>query len=83
MHVGLLSRLEKLADFPGDRLAVRLQREVTSVQQHDSRIGQVALEGFGTRWNEERVVAAPHGQQLRAVCAEEGLVKRVALRFLL
>ena len=32
--------------YPGDGVAVRLQREVTSVQQHDPGIGQVALESF-------------------------------------
>src|SRR5262249_34733550 len=68
---------EELADGCGDLIYVRLEREVTRVQQLDIRCGDVALKGFGSCGQKERVVAAPDGQQRWLVSAEVVLEPRV------
>ncbi len=61
---------EELADRGGDLLDVGLQGEVTGVEKAKVGVGDVALEGFRSGWQEERVVPAPHREQRRPAGAE-------------
>jgi hypothetical protein len=54
---------EKIADDSRDFSVVRLQCEVTGIEEADLRIGNVAPERFGARRKEERVVLAPRRQK--------------------
>ena len=61
---------EEVADCCCDLGGVRLQREVSGIEEaHDCR-GDVALEGFGACRQEKRIVLAPHRQKRRPMSAE-------------
>src|SRR5947208_3338865 len=64
--------LDRFRDFFG----MCFQREVAGVEETDGRTGNVALEGLGTSWQEERIVLAPHRQERRLVPAEVFLESR-------
>src|SRR6516165_2559283 len=68
---------EELAHGCGDLGRVRFEREVACVQQLDIGAGDVTFEGFGSGGQEERVVAAPDGQQRWLMGAEVVLEPRV------
>src|ERR1700722_4800857 len=55
------------------------QREMAGVEEAQSGAGNIALERFGARRQEERIVLAPHRQERRLVFAEivlEGRIER-------
>src|SRR6516165_11268241 len=52
---------------------MRFQREVTGVEESDDCVGDVALERFGARRQEKRVVLAPSCEKRRLVLAKIGL----------
>ena len=64
------SRIPELAYRPCDILAVRLQREVSCVEEANHRLRNIALERLGAERQEERVVLAPHRQKRRLVFTE-------------
>ena len=74
-HLLLLAHalVHEIADDLRDLGAVRLQREVAGVEEVDLCIWNVALERFGARRKEERIVLAPHRQERRLVGAEIAL----------
>ena len=77
------SAREELADCCRDLLGMRFQREVTGVEESDDCVGDVALERFGARRQEKRVVLAPSCQKRRSVLAKIGLefgIQRDAIR---
>src|SRR5262249_14814763 len=57
------SCIPEVANSPRDVFAVRLQREVTGVEETNHRLRDIALERLGSGRKEERVVLAPHSQQ--------------------
>src|SRR3984885_11747821 len=73
--LALQKRTDRLADLAG----MGFQREMAGVKEAHSGAGNVALERFGTRRQEERIVLAPHREERRLVFAEivlEGRVER-------
>jgi hypothetical protein len=56
---------------------MRFQREVPGVEEADDCTRNVALECLRAGRQEERIVLAPHRQELRLVSAEIGLERRV------
>ena len=62
---------------------MRFQGEVTRVVKSDVGAGDILLEGFGTRRNEERIVLAPNRQEagfvLPEVRLESGVERNIAL----
>src|SRR6185437_9617380 len=74
-----ISGREKLADGLCNLFCVRLQGEVSRIEEAYPGIGHVALERFRTRRQEEWIVLAPHRQEVGAMFAEirlEGGIKR-------
>ena len=71
------ARVQEIADDVRDFCGVRLQREVTGVEEADRCLWNVAPERFGTRRKEERIVLAPHRQQRRPMLAEVFVKPRV------
>src|SRR4051812_8049499 len=67
----------KLPDCRCDFSGVRLQREVPGVEEADIGVRNIALERFGSRGQEERIVLAPHRQQRRLAISEIGVEVRV------
>src|SRR6202042_2168112 len=70
---------DELADRRRDLCGMRLQREMSGVEEADGRIRDVALESLGAGRQEEGVVFAPHRQQGRLMGAEillEGRIER-------
>src|SRR5262249_30989310 len=58
---------------------VRFEGEMAGVEEVDDRMRDVALERFGTGWQEERIVPAPHGEKRRLAGPEillEGRIER-------
>src|SRR6516164_368448 len=68
---------QELADRRADFAGVGFEREVAGIEEVDFSVGQVTLEGFGARRNEERIVLTPDRQQRRSMLAEVGLERRV------
>src|SRR6266700_4336729 len=67
------SASEELADRRRDLFGMRFQREVPGVEESDDCVGDVALERFGARRQEKRIVLAPHCQKRRLMLAKIGL----------
>src|SRR5262249_48775494 len=70
---------KKVADRRRDFRGMRLEREVSGVEEAHDRVGNIPLEGLRAGRQEERVVLAPHRQKWRLVVAKillEGRVKR-------
>ncbi len=67
----------EVADGRCDLRGVRLQRNMSNIEEADDRIRDVALERFGARWQEERIVLAPHSQEAWLVGPEVVLEGRV------
>src|SRR5215475_12112719 len=73
------SACEEVADHCRDFLRMSLEREVTRIEEMNLRIGNVALEGVGTCWQEEGIVLSPHCQEawlVRSKVILEGWVHR-------
>src|SRR5262249_26154970 len=68
--LGLRNSGEEVADCRCDLGGMRLQREVSGIEEADDCRGDVALEGFGACRQEKRVVLAPHRQKRRPMRAE-------------
>src|SRR5262245_61032859 len=62
-----------------DLVTVRLESEVSRLEELDLRFPDVTLEGLSTRRHEERVPAAPDRQQRRLVLAKVFLELRIHL----
>ena len=60
-----------------------LKREVASVEEINSRAGNVASERLGTLRHEERIVLSPYRQEVWLVCPEIILESRVSRELLL
>jgi hypothetical protein len=75
--MGSDSGYEKGADSRRDLCGMRFQRKVACVEEADGCRRKIALERFGTGWQEKRIVLAPHRQQRRPVGAEVALKSRV------
>lgn len=60
---------EEPDDLLRDGRCVLLYRKVSGVQEVQLRVRKVALIGFGTRWQEERVALAPNDQRPRSMNA--------------
>src|SRR6266511_3020809 len=71
------SASEEIADGCRDLSGMRFKREVSGIKEADDRIGNVALERFGTRRQEERIVLTPYSEERRLVGAEVVLESRV------
>jgi hypothetical protein len=71
------SGCEEGADTRRDLCGMRFERKVACVEEADGCSRQIALECFGTGWQEKRIVLAPHRQQRRPVGAEVALKSRV------
>src|SRR5690606_31127209 len=72
-----LDAVEEVADQHGNLFRVRLQREVTSVQQVNLRVGKIPLISVCASRNERRIMASPHGKKRRTMLAKIGLESRV------
>src|SRR5262245_33491136 len=73
------SASEEVSDGCRDLSGMCFQREVSGIEEADDRIGNVALELFRTRRQEERIVLAPYREERRLAGAEvilEGRVER-------
>src|SRR5215469_18817686 len=80
LHVARLQTerpAEEVANGGCELRAVRLQREVTRVEEADIGTGDVAFVRFGSRRQEERVVLAPDRQQRRLMLPEVRLERGV------
>ncbi|RYE28191.1 MAG: DMT family transporter [Hyphomicrobiales bacterium] len=64
---------EERAHRGADLGGVGLQREVAAVDEANVSLRHVALEGFGARGNEERIVLAPDRLHRRLMLAQVGL----------
>src|SRR5262249_4092341 len=56
-------RNQEIADDLADLARMRLQREVTGIEEADDGGWHVALERLRARRQEERIVPAPHGEE--------------------
>lgn len=72
-----LRAIEERTHQASDLAVMRLEREVTGVEQMDFRIGIVAAIGLRTRWEEERVMLPPDRQRRRPILSEIRLKCRV------
>src|SRR5262245_2343818 len=81
LHPALPSdgRRQEIADRRCDFVAVRLESEVSGLEERDLRILDVTLEGQSTCGHEERVSVAPDGQQRRLMLAKVLLELRIHL----
>ena len=75
--MGSDSGCEEGADSRRDLCGMRFQRKVACVEEADGCSRKIALERFGTGWQEKRIVLAPHRQQRWPVGAEVALKSRV------
>src|SRR5262245_65596331 len=75
--IGRESRCAEVADGRRDFPRMRLQREVTRLEEADHRTWNVALERLGARRQEERIVLAPRRKERRPPRAEVFLELRV------
>src|SRR5205823_5181791 len=70
---------EEVLDRFGDFFGMCFQREVAGVEETNGRTWNVAFEGLGTCWQEERIVLAPYRKERWLVLAEvflEGRIQR-------
>src|SRR5271156_845368 len=54
---------QEIADALGNFPAMGLQCEVAGIEEANDRVRNVALESFGPRRQEERIISAPHRQK--------------------
>src|SRR5258706_9296289 len=69
--------LKELFDPAGDLFSVRLQREVTRVEQVRLHVLQVSRVGCGALRREYEVVLTPHDQRWRLILAQDSLKLRI------
>src|SRR5262249_42876899 len=67
----------EVADCSRDLCGMRFQCKVSGVEEADDRIRNIALECLSTRGQEERIVLAPHSEELRLMVAEILLESRI------
>src|SRR3546814_12790569 len=68
---------QEVSDARRNLAGMRLEREVTRVEERHRRVGIVAFERLRSRRQEERIVLAPDRQEWRLVGAEILLESRV------
>ena len=56
---------EEILDITCNFAMMGFQCKMAAVNVFHNRIRQVSLEGFGSRWNEGRIVLPPHGEKAR------------------
>src|SRR5215470_19270744 len=68
-----LGARQEIADRCSDLVTVRLQGEMTGIEEAHVSVWNVTLERFGARRQKKRVVLAPSCQKRRLVLAKIGL----------
>ncbi len=68
---------EEIADGRRNLTGMGFQGEVTGFKEGDFCLGDIALERFSTKWQEKRIVSAPHRKEGWFVSAEIFLKIRI------